>query len=75
VPADFLSGVAAASGFALINSIGTLGGFAGPFLVGFVRDRTGTFSASLLVLSAFMLVAALLAAMLRLQTKMAPAVV
>jgi len=75
VPADLLSGVAAAGGFALINSIGTLGGFAGPFLVGFVRDRTGTFSASLLVLSAFMLVAALLAAMLRLQTKMAPAVV
>ena len=74
VPADFLSGVAAAGGFALINSIGTLGGFAGPFLVGFVRDRTGTFSASLLVLSAFVLVAALLPAMFRVQTKMAPAV-
>jgi MFS transporter, ACS family, tartrate transporter len=73
VPADFLSGVAAAGGFALINSIGTLGGFAGPFLVGFVRDRTGTFSASLLVLSAFMLVAALLPALFSLQTKIAPA--
>jgi nitrate/nitrite transporter NarK len=67
VPADFLSGVAAAGGFALINSIGTLGGFAGPFLVGFVRERTGTFSASLLVLAAFVLVAALLAATLRTQ--------
>jgi len=74
LPADFLSGVAAAGGFALINSIGTLGGFTGPFLVGFVRDRTGTFSASLLVLSGFVLVAALLPAMFRLQPKRAPAV-
>jgi ACS family tartrate transporter-like MFS transporter len=60
LPADFLSGTAAASGFALINSIGTLGGFTGPFLVGFVRERTGTFAASLLVLAAFVLVAALI---------------
>jgi ACS family tartrate transporter-like MFS transporter len=67
VPADFLSGIAAAGGFALINSIGTLGGFAGPFLVGFVRERTGTFSASLLVLSGFVLVAAFIAASLRMQ--------
>jgi ACS family tartrate transporter-like MFS transporter len=75
VPADFLSGIAAASGFALINSIGTLGGFAGPFLVGFVRERTGTFSASLLVLSGFVLVSALIAASLRMQpvTKIAVA--
>ena len=74
VPADLLGGMAAASGFALINSIGNLGGFTGPFLVGFVRDRTGTFSASLFVLAAFVLVAALLPAMFRVQTKMAPAV-
>lgn len=68
IPADFLSGIAAASGFALINSIGTLGGFAGPYLVGFVRERTGTFSASLLVLAGFVLVAALLATLLRVQS-------
>ncbi len=69
VPADFLSGIAAAGGFALINSIGTLGGFAGPFLVGFVRERTGSFSASLLVLAALVLVSAVLAASLRMQAK------
>ena len=69
VPADYLSGLAAASGFAVINSIGTLGGFAGPFLVGFVREKTGTFSASLLVLAGFVLVAALLAALLRRQPR------
>ncbi len=65
MPGDFLSGTAAAGGFALINSFGTLGGFVGPYLVGFVRDRTGTFKASLLVLAAFVLCAALIAALLR----------
>ncbi|MGB6538519.1 MAG: MFS transporter [Xanthobacteraceae bacterium] len=65
IPSDFLSGTAAAGGFALINSFGTLGGFAGPFLVGFVRSATGSFSASLLVLAAFVMVAAVLAALLK----------
>ena len=64
-PSDFLSGTAAAAGFALINSFGTLGGFSGPFLVGFVRERTGSFSASLLVLAGFVLAAAALAAILK----------
>ena len=64
-PSDFLSGTAAAAGFALINSFGTLGGFSGPFLVGFVRERTGSFSASLLVLAGFVLAAAALASILK----------
>jgi MFS transporter, ACS family, tartrate transporter len=64
-PSDFLSGTAAAAGFALINSFGTLGGFSGPFLVGFVRERTGSFSASLMVLAAFVLAAAVLSALLK----------
>ncbi|HXP30706.1 MAG TPA: MFS transporter [Stellaceae bacterium] len=63
--ADFLSGAAAAGGLALINSIGTFGGFAGPFIVGFVRDRTQNFTASLLVLAGSALIAAILSAMLR----------
>src|SRR5581483_6232230 len=64
LPGDFLSGTAAASGFALINSIGALGGFTGPSLVGFVRERSGTFSASLLVLAGFVLGAAIISALL-----------
>ncbi|HLH92190.1 MAG TPA: MFS transporter [Xanthobacteraceae bacterium] len=64
VPADFLSGTAAAGGFALINSFGTLGGFLGPFLVGFVRQHTGSFTGSLLVLAGFTLMAAVISAML-----------
>jgi MFS transporter, ACS family, tartrate transporter len=64
-PSDFLSGTAAAAGLALVNSFGTLGGFSGPFLVGFVRERTSSFSASLLVLAGFVLAAAALSAVLR----------
>jgi len=36
----FLSGTAAAGGIALINSVGNLGGFVGPTLVGVIKDRT-----------------------------------
>ena len=64
VPADFLSGKAAAGGFALINSFGALGGFLGPFLVGFVRQHTGSFTGSLLVLAGFTLMAAVISATL-----------
>lgn len=58
MPTMFLSGAAAATGIATINSIGNLGGFAGPAMIGWVKDRTGSFAgglyfvASLLVLSA-----------------------
>ena len=69
VPSDFLSGTAAAGGFALINSFGTLGGFCGPFLVGFVRTQTGSFSASLLALAGFVFCAAILAALLKNETR------
>jgi D-galactonate transporter len=69
IPADFLSGTAAAGGFALINSVGNLGGFTGPFLVGLIRDRTGSFSAPLLVLSGFVFAAAVLAASLRVNAR------
>jgi len=35
----FLTGVAAASSIALINSIGNLGGFAGPYVIGTIAGR------------------------------------
>ncbi|PKN51374.1 MAG: MFS transporter [Deltaproteobacteria bacterium HGW-Deltaproteobacteria-13] len=41
---SFLSGTGAAGGFALINSIGNLGGFTGPWLMGFFRDSTGSYA-------------------------------
>lgn len=56
-PAAFLSGRAAAGGIALINSIGNLAGFTGPFAVGRLKDLTGSYNAGLLSLSAAGLVA------------------
>jgi ACS family tartrate transporter-like MFS transporter len=49
---EFLTGTAAAAGIALINSIGNLGGFAGPYLIGIVRSRTDNFAVALFVLAA-----------------------
>jgi MFS family permease len=61
IPPRFLSGMAAAGGLAFINSIGTAGGFVGPTIMGFLTDRTGSFSAGLFALTGFLLVAAALA--------------
>jgi len=51
-PAAFLSGAAAAGGIALINSIGNLAGFVGPYAVGRIRDVTGSYTGGLLSLAA-----------------------
>ena len=47
MPSMFLSGASAAAGIALINSIGNLGGFIGPFLIGWLKDRWGSYSGGL----------------------------
>jgi cyanate permease len=46
-----LSGTAAAGGIAMINAVGNLGGFLGPYLVGLIKDATGSFSLGLLGIS------------------------
>jgi len=56
-PAAFLSGAAAAGGIALINSIGNLAGFAGPYAMGRIKDLTGSYTGGLLSLSAVGLIA------------------
>jgi ACS family tartrate transporter-like MFS transporter len=43
LPGEFLTGYSAASGIALITSVTNLGGFVGPYVVGFIRQRTGSF--------------------------------
>src|SRR5215469_3361037 len=48
MPTKILSGTAAAVGIALINSVGNLGGFAGPWVIGVIRKATGTFRGGLL---------------------------
>lgn len=52
---------AAATGIALVNSIGNLGGFAGPWVVGLVKDTTGSFAGALVAFALLCMLAALLA--------------
>jgi len=54
MPSEFLSGYAVATGFALINSVGNLGGFVGPSVVGFMSQRTGSIYSGLAFVSACM---------------------
>jgi MFS transporter, ACS family, tartrate transporter len=47
MPSMFLVGTSAAAGIAFINSLGNLGGYIGPFIVGWIRDSTGGYAAAL----------------------------
>jgi ACS family tartrate transporter-like MFS transporter len=51
IPQRVLSGLEAAAGIALINSIGNLSGFLGPYLTGFLYKETGAYSAGFLVIA------------------------
>ena len=53
-----LTGQAAAAGIALINSLGNLGGFAGPYLMGYVKTHTGGFVQAFLVIAGLTVLAA-----------------
>jgi ACS family tartrate transporter-like MFS transporter len=61
MPAALLSGTAAAAGIALINSIGNIGGFVGPYLVGLVEDATGSTDGGLIALAAILVAGSVLA--------------
>jgi len=58
MPSEFLTGFSAASGIAVINSFGNLGGFAGPSLVGFITQKTGTLYGGLAFAGTSMLISA-----------------
>ncbi len=64
LPSEFLTGFSAASGIALINSIGNLGGFVGPYLVGYINQKTGSLSGGLTLAGTFMLLSATLVLLL-----------
>lgn len=57
LPPRFLSGSALAAGIALINTMGSLGGFVGPYAVGWIRETTNGFTGGLLFLSALLVFA------------------
>jgi D-galactonate transporter len=56
LPTAFLSGAAAAAGIAVINSVGNLAGFFGPFIMGWIKDQTGSFAGGLLAIAGAALV-------------------
>jgi ACS family tartrate transporter-like MFS transporter len=64
-PTSFLSDSAAAGAVSLINSVGNLGGWVGPYLVGILKDHTGTFTWAYLYLAFSLMVAGLLILTLR----------
>lgn len=66
---SFLSGTGAAGGFALINSIGNLGGFTGPYLMGFLRDSTGSYTEGMVFLGLIVLTGGLAAWLLKFSQK------
>jgi ACS family tartrate transporter-like MFS transporter len=72
MPTTFLSGTAAAAGIAFINSIGNLGGFFGPNILGFARSSTGAFRAGLILLGVILALSGCLALAIRIQKEKAP---
>ena len=60
MPSIFLTGTAAAGAIALINATGNLGGYFGPFIVGWIKDSTGKFEAGLYFLAACSLMCAVI---------------
>ncbi|MFM1885833.1 MAG: hypothetical protein RL026_990 [Pseudomonadota bacterium] len=65
LPPRFLAGSALAAGIALINTLGSLGGFVGPYAVGLVKEATGGFTGGLLLLSALLVASAIATLWLR----------
>ncbi|WP_194464073.1 MFS transporter [Bradyrhizobium sp. CCBAU 53340] len=60
IPSSFLTGSAAAGGLAMIVSIGNLGGFVGPYLIGVIKQSTDSFSWALISVAACLALAAIL---------------
>lgn len=67
---EFLSGFSAAAGIAFINSVGNIGGFVGPYAMGAINRRTGSFRGGLAVASVSFFASAML--ILALRKRVAP---
>jgi len=61
MPSLFLTGAAAASGMAFINSIGNVGGYIGPMVVGWIKDKTNSFEMALYFLGTCLLLSVVIA--------------
>jgi ACS family tartrate transporter-like MFS transporter len=65
LPGKFLVGGSAAAAIALINSMGAVGGFVGPYAVGYLKDATGSFRSPLFLLAGILFIGSLLTVILR----------
>ena len=72
LPGQFLSGASAASGIALITSVANLGGFVGPFAVGFISRRTGNLHAGVALAGLSLLVSSALISVLPARSERSP---
>ena len=64
LPSEFLTGFSAAAGIALINSVGNLGGFAGPYMIGTIATKTGSLYAGLAIAGVLLFMSAALVLLL-----------
>ena len=69
MPTALLSTTTAAAGIAFINSVGNLGGFFGPYIIGLVRTSTGQFRGGLLVVAAALAMSGALVLTIKLSRK------
>ncbi|HJF84908.1 MAG TPA: MFS transporter, partial [Megamonas hypermegale] len=60
IPPSYLSGSAVAAGIALINSVGNLGGFFGPYILGALSSSTGSYTTGIFALAGFMVISSLI---------------
>ncbi|MBB3224993.1 MFS transporter [Pseudoduganella umbonata] len=58
LPSAYLSGTAMAGGIAFINTVGNIGGFVGPYAIGWIKDSTGSFEGGLYALAGLAMSAA-----------------
>ncbi|MFN9346682.1 MAG: MFS transporter, partial [Planctomycetota bacterium] len=70
LPSYFLTSTAAAGSVGLINSIGNLGGFLGPTVIGYVKDNFGSYEYGLIFLMATSMISASLIAIMPLRKPM-----
>lgn len=72
LPTMILSPATVAVGIAVINSIGSLGGFVGPYAVGWLKDATGKMQAGLIFLSMILIIAFLLVLAMKFEQRRTP---
>ena len=69
MPSMFLTGASAAAGIALINSMGNMGGFIGPMLIGWMKDKWGGYAAGLYTVGAMSALSAVVVVALARETQ------